>query len=87
MFSSILFSMAAGLALFRLRQTHPDHPRPYRAWGYPLVPAVFVLGSGAFVLNTLLERPVESIAGLGLLVLGVPVYMYSRGGSRHPSAD
>ena len=78
MFSSILFSMAAGLALFRLRRTHPDHPRPYHAWGYPLVPALFVLGSGAFVLNTLLERPVESIAGLGLLALGVPVYMYSR---------
>lgn len=78
MFSSILFSAAAGVALFRLRRTHPDHPRPYRAWGYPVVPALFVLGSGAFVLNTLLERPVESIAGLGLLALGVPVYMYSR---------
>ena len=79
MFSSILFSVAAGLALFQLRRTHPGHPRPYRAWGYPLVPAVFVLGSAAFVVNTLMERPVESIAGLGLLLLGVPVYLYSRG--------
>jgi APA family basic amino acid/polyamine antiporter len=78
MFASILFSVAAGLALFRLRRTHRDHPRPYRAWGYPVVPALFVLGSGAFVLNTLLERPVESIAGLGLLAVGIPVYMYSR---------
>jgi APA family basic amino acid/polyamine antiporter len=79
MFSSILFSAAAGAALFRLRHTHPNHPRPYVAWGYPVVPLLFVLGSGAFVLNTLLERPTESIAGLGLLVLGVPVYWwYSR---------
>ena len=79
MFSSILFSMAAGAALFRLRRTHPSHPRPYVAWGYPVVPLLFVLGSAAFVLNTLLERPAESIAGLGLLVLGVPVYWwYSR---------
>ena len=78
MFSSILFSVATGLALFRLRQTHPDHPRPYRAWGYPVVPALFVLGSGAFVLNTLMERPVESITGLGLLLIGIPVYWYSR---------
>jgi APA family basic amino acid/polyamine antiporter len=78
MFSSILFSVAAGLALFRLRRTHPAHPRPYRAWGYPFVPALFVLGSAAFVVNTLLERPVESIAGLGLLVIGVPVYALSR---------
>jgi APA family basic amino acid/polyamine antiporter len=82
MFASILFSVAAGLALFRLRQTHRDQPRPYRAWGYPVVPALFVLGSGAFVLNTLLERPVESITGLGLLVLGVPVYLYSRSTDR-----
>lgn len=78
MFSSILFSAAAGLALFRLRRTHPAHPRPYRAWGYPIVPAIFVLGSIAFVLNTLLERPVESIAGLGLLLVGVPVYLFAR---------
>ena len=78
MFTSILFSMGAGLALFRLRGTHPDYPRPYRAWGYPVVPALFVLGSAAFVMNTLLERPVESIAGLGLLATGVPVYWYSK---------
>jgi APA family basic amino acid/polyamine antiporter len=78
MFSSILFNVATGCALFRLRKVRPDHPRPYRAWGYPLVPAVFVIGSAAFVLNTLMERPVESIAGIGLLLLGVPVYWYSK---------
>ena len=78
MFASILFSVAAGLALFRLRRTHPNHPRPYLAWGYPVVPALFILGSAAFVLNTLLERPVESITGLGLVLAGVPVYWYSR---------
>ncbi|HEX4933708.1 MAG TPA: amino acid permease, partial [Gemmatimonadaceae bacterium] len=38
MFASILFSVAAGAAVFRLRATRPDHPRPYRAWGYPWVP-------------------------------------------------
>ena len=78
MFASILFSAAAGVALFRLRRTHPDHARPYRTWGYPWIPALFILGSLAFVLNTLVERPVESIAGLGLVALGVPVYFFSR---------
>ena len=79
MFASILFSTAAGAALFRLRRTHPNHPRPYVTWGYPIVPLLFVVGSGAFVVNTLLERPQESIAGLGLVMLGVPVYWwYSR---------
>ncbi|HVH54985.1 MAG TPA: amino acid permease [Vicinamibacterales bacterium] len=78
MFSSILFSVAAGLALFLLRRTRPDHPRPYRTWGYPVVPALFVLGAAAFVLNTLFEKPVESIAGLGLVAAGVPVYVWSK---------
>ena len=76
MFASILFSVAAGLALFRLRRTMPDHPRPYRTWGYPLVPLVFIAGSTAFVLNTLFERPMESFAGLGLVAIGIPVYYY-----------
>ena len=78
MFASILFSMAAGVALFILRRTQPATARPYRAWGYPMVPALFVLGSGAFVLNTLVERPVESITGLALVALGLPVYWWSK---------
>ena len=76
MFASILFSVAAGLALFRLRWLRPDQPRPYRTWGYPWIPGIFIAGSMAFVANTLVERPVESIAGLGLLVLGLPAYWY-----------
>ena len=78
MFASLLFGAGAGFAIFRLRRTQPDHPRPYRAWGYPVVPAIFVLGAGAFVLNTLFERPVESLFGLGLVLLGIPVYLYQR---------
>jgi APA family basic amino acid/polyamine antiporter len=76
MFASILFSVAAGAALFRLRRKLPDRPRPYKTWGYPVVPLVFILGSLAFVTNTLLERPTESLAGLGLLALGLPAYWY-----------
>lgn len=78
MFASILFSAAAGAALFVLRRTQPERPRPYRAWGYPVVPAVFVIGAVAFVLNTLAERPVESMIGLGLLLTGIPVYFLQR---------
>jgi APA family basic amino acid/polyamine antiporter len=76
-FSSILLHMIGAIGLFRLRRTRPDHPRPYRVWGYPFVPAVFILASTAFVLNTLIERPKESLAGLGLLAIGLPVYWYS----------
>jgi APA family basic amino acid/polyamine antiporter len=76
MFTSILFSIAGGIALFVLRRKKPAHPRPYRTWGYPVVPIVFIIGSMAFVANTLMERPMESLAGLGLLALGLPAYWY-----------
>jgi basic amino acid/polyamine antiporter, APA family len=78
MFASILLHLIGGYGLFRLRRTRPDHPRPYRVWGYPVVPLLFILGSTAFVINTLLERPRESLSGLGILALGLPIYWYSK---------
>jgi basic amino acid/polyamine antiporter, APA family len=75
-FTSVLFSMLGGLALFKLRRDRPAAARPYRVWGYPVVPALFVLGSLFLVTNTLQNRPWQSIAGLGLLAAGVPVYLY-----------
>jgi len=65
-----------------LRRREPLRPRPYRVWGYPIVPMIFILASGAFVLNTLLERPKESLIGLGFLAAGVPVYWLSSRGAR-----
>jgi APA family basic amino acid/polyamine antiporter len=81
MFSSILLHMIGAIGLFRLRRMRPDHPRPYRVWGYPFVPGVFIAASLAFVVNTLFEKPTESLAGLGLLALGLPVYWYFKRGS------
>ena len=77
-FTSVLFSCLGGLSLFRLRRILPEAARPYRVWGYPVVPALFILGSFAVVGNTLIERPMESLAGLGLLALGLPAYAYWR---------
>ena len=78
MFASSLLHMIGAFGVFRLRRTRPDLPRPYRVWGYPAVPIVYILASGAFVLNTLIEKPAESFAGLGFLALGLPVYWYSK---------
>jgi len=75
-FASVLFGALGGAAIFVLRARRPDAPRPYRAWGYPVVPALYVLGSVALVWNTLIERPGASIAGLGLVALGLPFYWY-----------
>jgi APA family basic amino acid/polyamine antiporter len=77
-FASVLFFVLGGLAVFRLRWLHPGVHRPYRTWGYPVVPAIFVLGSGLLTANTLIERPMESLAGLGLVALGLPAYWYWR---------
>jgi APA family basic amino acid/polyamine antiporter len=75
-FASVLFMGLGGVAIFRLRRSRPDAHRPYRTWGYPVVPAVFVAGSALLVLNTLVERPVESLLGLGLVALGLPAYWH-----------
>jgi APA family basic amino acid/polyamine antiporter len=75
-FASVLFSTLGGVAIFVLRRTQAHVERPYRAWGYPVVPGLFVAGSGLLVANTLAERPVESLLGLGLVALGLPAYWY-----------
>jgi basic amino acid/polyamine antiporter, APA family len=75
-FASVLFGTLGGAAIFVLRARRPHVPRPYRALGYPIIPALYVLGSFALVWNTLVERPTASIAGLGLVALGLPFYFY-----------
>jgi APA family basic amino acid/polyamine antiporter len=77
-FTSVLFSLFGGVALFRLRAVRPTANRPYKVWGYPVVPGLFVLGSIFVVYNTLVERPFESITGLGFLALGLPAFFYWR---------
>ncbi len=71
-----LFHVAVGSAVFVLRVRRPEWPRPYRVWGYPVVPAVFVLTSLAFVINAFIERPTESLFGFFILLLGIPAFLY-----------
>ncbi|HEV8199249.1 MAG TPA: APC family permease [Candidatus Polarisedimenticolia bacterium] len=78
LFATFLFHTANGCAVFVLRRARPDWPRPYRAWGYPLTPALFILVSLTFVGSTLSERPVESLWGLGIVALGLPAYAWWR---------
>lgn len=77
-FASVLFQIAIGAAVFVLRRRRPDLPRPYRAFGYPFVPALFVASCAVLVVSTLLGSPRESLAGLGLVALGLPAYAWWR---------
>jgi APA family basic amino acid/polyamine antiporter len=77
-FAAFVFHIATALAVIHLRRTRPDAPRPYRTWGYPWVPIVFAATAIAFVANTMIERPLESFLGLGLVALGLPAYAWWR---------
>jgi APA family basic amino acid/polyamine antiporter len=74
MFAGILFWVLAAAAIFTLRKKSPQLPRPYKAWGYPVVPMIFILALSGILVNTLVRRPVESLASSALIVAGIPVY-------------
>ncbi|HUP22537.1 MAG TPA: amino acid permease [Thermoanaerobaculia bacterium] len=77
-FAAVAFHALGGMAVIVLRRSRPDLPRPYRVWGYPLVPIVFIGSSLLLVGNTLVERPVEALLGTGLVLLGLPAYAWWR---------
>ncbi len=77
-FAIFLFHAVTGVAVIVLRRSRPDEPRPFRVPGYPWIPLVFVAVCLVFVGNTLLEKPVESVIGLGILVAGLPAYLWWR---------
>jgi APA family basic amino acid/polyamine antiporter len=82
-FALVLFSGIAVAALFVLRRRHPDAPRPFRAWGYPWAPALFVTAAAVMLVNELWRNPKTSAAGLLVIAAGIPVYwwMQRRGAS------
>jgi amino acid transporter len=73
-FANWIFFTMVVFGVIVLRRTRPGHPRPYRVTGYPWTVLVFVLVSSVFVVNTLVAAPGSSLLGLGLLLLGVPLY-------------
>jgi amino acid transporter len=75
-FAGWIFYGLAVVALFRLRYTEPTMPRPYRCWGYPVVPGLFVAGALALTFNIWLDRPGRSSIGLLLIFAGLPFYRY-----------
>ena len=80
-FAIVLFSGTAVVALFVLRMREPDAPRPFRAWGYPLAPAIYAIASAAMIVNGLVRTPGPTGAGALIIAAGLPVYFLFRAGT------
>ena len=77
-FGAVVFYLLAISSVFVLRRTLPDAPRPYRTWGYPFTPLLFVAAS-LLLLGNMLANPesrFESLAGVGIILLGLPAYVF-----------
>jgi APA family basic amino acid/polyamine antiporter len=59
-----------------LRRTLPDAVWPYRVWGYPVAPALFLIATVYLMINTLIATPGRALAGVGVVAVGVPLYAY-----------
>jgi APA family basic amino acid/polyamine antiporter len=73
-FALTLFYIMVAASIFLFRRRQPNAERPYRTWGYPVVPILFLIGSTFLILMTIINSPRQSAIGLILILLGVPVY-------------
>jgi len=75
-FTVLLFYILTIAGIFKLRKTLPDHPRPYKAFGYPLIPAIYIV-LAAFICIVLLKyKPVYTWPGLIIVLAGIPIYYF-----------
>jgi APA family basic amino acid/polyamine antiporter len=75
-FAIVLATIADTLALYVLRYRQPSRPRPYRAWGYPIVPGLYVVANAAIAWAMLRGRPLECGVALAVAASGIPVYVW-----------
>jgi basic amino acid/polyamine antiporter, APA family len=81
-FAQLLFYVLTVAAVFRLRVTRPDAPRPYKAWGYPLVPAAYIVAATALMVDLLIVKPRFTWPGLLIVLAGIPVFVLQERRSR-----
>jgi APA family basic amino acid/polyamine antiporter len=84
--AALLFYILTIAAVFRLRRTRPNAERPYRVWGYPVLPAAYILGGSVVLLILFAYRPATTWPGLVIVILGGVVYavLKSIRRTRHP---
>jgi basic amino acid/polyamine antiporter, APA family len=77
-FALLFCSFFTVLGVIKLRITHPELPRPYRAWGYPVTPVVFLLVTGFMMYYLLTERPLQSVLSILIMLSGLLIYAVFR---------
>jgi APA family basic amino acid/polyamine antiporter len=77
-FAIVLFGAVAVGAVFVLRRKEPNAPRPFKAWGYPIAPGIFVVASAIILVNDLWRRAETSFTGLAIIGAGIPIYFWMR---------
>jgi APA family basic amino acid/polyamine antiporter len=75
-FSILLFSGVAVAALFVLRAREPQAERPFSAWGYPVLPGLYVVAAAAILINGLIRDPGPTGAGALIIAAGIPLYFW-----------
>jgi APA family basic amino acid/polyamine antiporter len=75
-FASLLFYILTIFGVFILRKREPNAERPYRAFGYPIVPALYIIITSAICITLVLHDTVNTGLGLGIVTLGIPVYYF-----------
>ncbi|MCA1638918.1 MAG: APC family permease, partial [Acidobacteria bacterium] len=86
-FGSWIFYALATSSVFVFRRKYPNAERPYKAFGYPVVPILFLLAASWLLIRTLMDSPKQSFAGIFLILLGLPVYYYMAKGTRQENID
>jgi APA family basic amino acid/polyamine antiporter len=76
MFAVMLFYILTIAGIFILRKKQPDAERPYKAWGFPLVPIIYIVLAVLFCINLIYSKPQNSLPGLGIVLLGIPIFFY-----------
>ena len=84
-FAALMFYILTVSAVFVLRRKKPDMPRPYRAWGYPVVPALYIILCAIIMLSLLVVKPVYSWPSFLIVLTGIPVYYLWRRVNRVPA--
>jgi APA family basic amino acid/polyamine antiporter len=77
-FAALLFYVLTVAGIYRLRKSQPDTERPYKAFGYPILPAIYMICASAIALVLLIYKSENTLPGLLVVLLGIPVYYFTQ---------